>query len=232
MLPLWQRITGPFREFGVGAGVLYLIDRLLRRISPRLALYAYEFMAQPISAGPQLPANLTKSLSFQDIDENHTDTKRMPVRPDVLAARFAQGARCLGAYRKGELLGYMWWCSGVYEEDEVRCTYALADRGHAVFDFDFYVFPEYRMGIAFLAVWHGANEVLHARGITCTFSRMTRFNLASRRAHTRLGARCIGRALFVQVANLQAMLSDIRPYISLSLAPETRPCLHLDARIS
>ena len=202
--------------------MLYTIDRLLRRLSPRLALYAYEFMAQPIVERSLLSANLSKNLSFIEIGEGHPDVQRMPARPEIKAARFAQGAKCLGAYRNGNLIGYMWWCREAYDEDEVRCTYVLADRERTVFDFDFYIFPEHRMGIAFLGVWHGANQVLRSHRIAYTFSRMTRFNLASRRAHTRLGARCVGRALFLQMGAVQAMLADMRPYVSLSLTRATR----------
>lgn len=220
--PLWQRIASPFRNFGAVAGMLYVIDRLLRRLSPRLALYVYEFMAQPIVERALLSANLAKNLSFIDIEAGHPDVQRMPARPEIKAARFAQGAKCLGAYRKGNLIGYMWWCREAYDEDEVRCTYVLADRVRTVFDFDFYIFPDHRMGTAFLGVWHGANQLLRSHGIAYTFSRMTRFNLASRRAHTRLGARCVGRALFLQMGGVQAMLADMRPYVALSLTRSTR----------
>ena len=225
--PLWQRISKPFKEFGLVAGALYSIDWLLRKLSPRLALHVYEIMAQPIADHPLLPANLAKGLTFHEIGSAHPDIHRMPARPEVKTARFAQGARCLGAYRKGELIGYMWWCRDVYEEDEVRCTYVLADPDQSVFDFDFYVLPERRMGISFLAVWQGANQEFHSRGVTYTFSRMTRFNLASRRAHMRLGARRVGRALFLKIATVQVMLADMRPYVGISLTRESRTRLHV-----
>lgn len=54
------------------------------------------------------------------------------------------------------------------------------------------------MGTAFLAVSHGLNQYLHERGIVQTYSRMTRFNLPSRRAHARLGSACVGRAVFLR----------------------------------
>ena len=34
-----RRITGPFREFGWAAGSLYLVGRLLGRLSPNLGLH-------------------------------------------------------------------------------------------------------------------------------------------------------------------------------------------------
>ena len=46
---MWSKLAGPFREFGFFAGLLYAIDRVLRRLSPNLRLYAYELMVQPIT---------------------------------------------------------------------------------------------------------------------------------------------------------------------------------------
>ena len=191
---MWRRIVGPFREFGFAAGALYALDRVLRRISPRLGLFAYEFMVQPITGKPLLPANLAKNLTFIEIGRGHPDIGLMPARTDIKASRFDQGAVCLGAYRKNKLIGYLWFCSHGYEEDEVRCTYELSQPQTSVFDFDLYVMPEHRMGIGFMAIWHGANAYLHERGVRYTFSRLTRSNLASRRSHAHLGWECVARA--------------------------------------
>ncbi len=215
-LTLAQRLAAPFREFGPGAGTLYLIDRLLRRLSQRFALQVYEIMAQPVSATPLLPPHRAQNLAFAEIRPDHPDLVRMPVPAGVLAARFEQGARCLAGYRAGKMIGYLWWSRDRYDEDEVRCTYVLADRDRSVFDFDFYIFPEHRMGTGFLALWQGANELLSREGSTYTFSRMTRFNLASRRAHSRLGARCVGRATFLVLGGIQLMVSSLRPYGSIT----------------
>ena len=150
MSDLLQRLRAPFREFGWAAGTLYMVDRALRSISPRLGLYAYEFMVQPIGGRPLLPPNLARHLSFEEIGPGHPDIAQMPARDDIKARRFEQGARCLGAYRKGQLIGYLWYAMGRYEEDEVRCDYVLVDEAASVFDFDLYVMPQHRLGIGFL----------------------------------------------------------------------------------
>ncbi len=116
-------------------------------------------------------------------------------------------------------MGYVWFCFRTYVEDEVRCIYELTDPVHSVFDFDLYVMPEYRMGIGFMAIWHGANAYLHERGIKYTFSRLTRFNLASRRSHAHLGWKCAARVIFLQAWRIEAMLANIFPYIAITWAP-------------
>ena len=227
-----RRVLAPFREFGLAAGAVYLADRALRALSPRCGLYCYELMAQPVPAGPLLPARRTAALQFVEIGRGDADVARMPARPEIKAQRYEQGARCLGVRRGGELIGYLWLAFGRHEEDEVRCTYELAEPARSAFDFDLYLFPEHRQGTAFAAVWQGANDFLRRQGIDTSFSRMTRFNLASRRAHARLGARCIGRALFLQLGVLEAMAATLPPYLALSVASSQRVRLRLQRPVA
>ena len=134
---LLTRLASPFREFGWAAGTAYFIDRALRKLSPNLGLYVYEFMVQPIGGKPLLPPNLSRNLSFQEILKGDPAIADMPAREDIKARRFEQGARCLGAYRKGQLIGYLWYATGRYEEDEVRCDYVLVDNAASIFDLTF-----------------------------------------------------------------------------------------------
>jgi hypothetical protein len=224
---LLERFVSPFREFGWAAGSLYLVDRVLGRLSPSLGLLFYEFMVQPIRRAPLLPANLSKNLEVRPILEGSLDVEQMEARPEIKAARFRHGARCLGVYRKGDLMGYLWYAQDRYREDEVRCDYLLSEPATSVFDFDLVVQPKYRMGLGFVGVWHGANELLSAQGVHHTFSRMTRFNLASRRAHLRLGARRIGRAIFLRAWGIEMMLGTLSPYVGLTMRPGQRVQLRM-----
>ena len=223
----WRRVASPFRDFGWGAGTLYALDRVLRRISPRLGLQVYEFMVQPIGGARLLPAGLSKNLSTREICEGDPEVAEMPALAHIKEQRFRQGARCLGVYRKGQLLGYSWYVRDRYEEDEVRCTYELADREASIFDFDLYVLPEHRMGIAFLAVWHAMNETLAPQGVRYTFSRLTRFNVASRRAHAHLGWKQAGSAVFLRAWALEIMAASMAPWIGVTWKRSQRIVLHL-----
>jgi hypothetical protein len=224
---LWARACSPFREFGAGAGSLYVIDRVLRRVSPSLGLQVYEFMVQPIGTTRLLPPGLSKNLVAEEIGQGHPAVAEMPARADIKQARFEHGARCLGVYRKGQLLGYSWFTRDRYEEDEVRCTYLLEDRAASIFDFDLYVLPQYRLGIGFLGVWHMMNETLAPQGVRYTFSRLTRFNLASRRAHAHLGWKRVGSAVFVQAWRTELMLATMAPWVALTWKPGQRVQLRL-----
>jgi len=223
------RLIGPIQEFGLGAGFLYLIGRALQAISPRLNLYVYELMVQPIPDAPLLPERLSKGMEIREIKRGDPEIDLMPARPEIKASRFEQGAICLGAYRKGFLIGYLWLCFDGYEEDEVRCRYLLSPPRNAVFDFDLYIFPEHRMGLGFVGIWNGVNEYLRIRGIDFTFSRLTRFNLPSRRAHAHLGWKKVADAVFFQAWSLEIMFATIAPFVSASVRKGGRIELRLSA---
>ena len=222
-----SKVTTLFRQFGFGGGLLYLVNRAMQAVSSQLGLYAYEFMAQPIPSKPIVPPHLVKSFTFREIPRGHPDIARMPARTDIKESRFEQGAMCLGTYRGDDLVGYIWLCFDRYREDEVRCDYHLADAAHSVFDFDLYILPQHRMGLGFMAIWHGANQFLHARGVTYTFSRLSRLNTASKRSHAHLKWRRIGQALVLKAWKAELMVLDIAPYIAVSFSPSRRIALRL-----
>jgi len=222
-----KRLASPLREFGAGAGVLYILGRALQGFSPHVALRVYELMVQPIPDKPLLPERLRKGLEIREIRRGDADIGLMPARPEIKESRFAQGAVCLGAYRNGELIGYLWLCFDQYEEDEARCTYVLAPHGQAVFDFDLYIFPEHRMGLGFVGIWNGVNEYLRSRNIRFTFSRLTRFNLPSRRAHAHLGWKLVANVVFLQAWNLELMFATIWPFFHVSSRRRNRVTLRL-----
>ena len=224
---MMRKLISPFQEFGFFPGLLYAIDRTLYRLMPGLRLYFYHFMVQPIATTPLLPARLTRNLEIRPIQRGDSEIDLMPARAEIKESRFEQNATCLGAFRKGNLIGYMWFCFGTYEEDEVRCTYVLPPGDESVFDFDLYLFPKHRLGVGFTGIWNGANEYLRTRGIRFSFSRLSRFNLASKRAHDRLGWKLVGRAIFLKAGGVELMVATISPYIHLSVRKSNRVRLRL-----
>jgi len=216
-LNVLNKLMDPIREFGSWAGVLYIIDRAFARISPELRLFVYEIVVQPISNKPLIPSRWIKNLVFREIERGDPLLALMPARDDIKEQRYRQRAKCLGAFKQDKLIGYIWFANGSYEEDEVKCTFVVTPVGESVFDFDLYLFPEHRMGLGFVALWNGANEYLHGRGVKYTFSRLTRFNMASRRAHERLGSVRVGTTIFLRLWRLEFMFATIFPYLHLCL---------------
>ena len=230
ILQVWKRVAGIFREFGAIHGVLYAVDQVLRRLSPSCGVYPYEFYLQPIGDRPLLPPALLKTLSAERLAPGHALLAVVPVPQPVLAARFAHGAQAVVALRNAEPLGYAWWCKGTYQEQEVRCTFEVAASEAAVFDFDVYVLPAHRMGLGFMSVWHVFMEQLRDAGVTHSYSRISAFNLASRRAHARLGARVIGRAVFVRLGPLSLALTGRFPYARAALGDGCGLRMRLDTQ--
>jgi hypothetical protein len=226
---LRERIASTVREFGLWTGLLYGADRVLSRLCPRCRLFAYDLMVQPVPQEPLAPRRGSR-LQTRELPPTATELLRMPIRREVLQSRLEQGATCLGAFRGEEMIGYMWFCWRPYEEDEARCTYVFDPQSGAVFDFDLYLFPEHRMGMGFMALWNGANDYLRAHGVRATFSRVTRFNLASHRAHRHLGARRVGQAYFLQLGRFQGMVSTLAPYVHLSMRSNGRVRLRLNKK--
>lgn len=225
---IFRRILGPFREFGVLPGTAYVVNRLLRRLHPRVGLIWYDLMAQPVSDKPLLPAGLAKNLSFRELGADSPEVAQMAARAEVKASRFAQGATALCVFRKSELIGYIWFCSGRYVEDELRCVYVLARPERSVFDFDLVVMPDSRMGVGFAALWQCANQYLTSRGVGTSYSRVTRFNLASRRAHQRLGAARVGMLIALQIGPLEFMLASASGHSRASATLRRTPRIVLD----
>jgi hypothetical protein len=229
---VFERLLSPFREFGWFAGLLYCLDRMLGRISPKLHLFFYELVVQPIPEAPLLKGKLAEGFSYRRIMEGDSEIAVMPARPEIKESRFAQGTVCIGTFKKESLVGHVWLAFGTYEEDELRCTFVLPDAGQSCFDFDVYVMPEARMGLAFAAIWDGASQYLRSRGVKHSYSRVTRTNVASMRAHERLGSRGIGKLLGVRFGKVEVLLSNLSPYLHVSLSDESRMRLKLRALTS
>jgi hypothetical protein len=203
-------------ELGVIAGATYLLDRLLRLLSSRSGAYLYYLMMQPVGPNALLPERHSRHLECSEIVPGHPDLLRVAARDEIKVSRFVQGARCLGVYRKGHLIGSIWFCFGAYDEDEVRCTYDLSGVEPAAWDFDLHVFPEHRMGLGFAAIWHAAFEYLRTRGVERSYSRVTGANVASLRAHARLGSVRVGYVFFLQLVRIEVALASVAPYWALT----------------
>jgi GNAT superfamily N-acetyltransferase len=213
----------------VNAG-LYLCDRLLQRLSgARMFIQRYYLVAQAVDAPIRLPQRLGATFRVRSVDRHDPAALTFPRPPDVIAARYDQGSTCLALFRDDTMAGFIWLCEGPYEEDEVRCTFAPAPAGQVAWDYDFYIAPEHRNGVAFMKLWAAALEHLRGRGINWSASRISAFAPASMAAHGRLGAVRVGQAFFFVIFRLQLMVASVQPFLHVSLRMSSRPTLRVRA---
>ena len=204
----------------------YCLSRVLHRVG--VQLHKYDFMAQPVSteAWARGRGNKLRIALASTLAEGPQDCPRPRA---VLAGRIAQGAYALQAWRDEQLAGFIWLVHGSYLEDEVRVHYHLPS-ADSVWDFDVYVAPDFRLGPAYLRLWDEANALLRERQVRWSCSRISSFNVASRQAHKRLGARKVAGAMFLCAGNWQLCFASQAPYLHFSTNPASYVQLTLDTR--
>lgn len=220
---VWHRWILLVHELGALTALLYLVDRLLRRISSKCSFHDYHFVAQPLAAQPRLPPTRGKAFTFRLIQTPAPVLDSLDRPPAVISERFAQGAQCLVATKNDELVGCIWFIRRAYAEDEVRVDYVLPPNGQCVWDFDVFVTESERLGFLFAKQWDAFDALLWPQGVRYTVSRINAFNQRSIASHRSLGAQDCGRALFLRLGRFQWMLSNQRPFIAFG----GRPRLHI-----
>ena len=224
-----NRLREAVRMLGIGNTCLYVIARLLAAISGgRCRIVKYYFTAQPVV----FPRGDERSGSFvvEFADPDSPLLEQMGRPSNVLAARFAQGARCLAATANtGHLAGFLWFVVGPYEEDEIRAQFCPKPDRLSAWDFDVAIMPRYRMSRLFGYLWKCASAELARLGVCRTISRISAFNVGSLAAHRRLGAQIVGEATFICVGRWQLMRASLPPYWHLSSGAERRPTLEIGA---
>lgn len=212
-MSLLKRAKGYLQDYGWCVGLALAIHRLLTTFGPHCGLYWYRFYKQPLTGTPNLRSS--GALTYRWLPQYEEGLAVLP-RPEVnLRARFAQDVQCLTASKGDELRACAWFGFGRFEEDEVRCTFVLPE--DAVWDFDIYVVPQYRIGRVFLRTWQEANRKLSEEGFAKSFSRISVYNRNSVSSHEKLGASKVGGAMFLKLGNVQLMCSSFAPRLSLSL---------------
>jgi len=220
---VWQRLQRLVHELGAFTALLYMLDRLLRRVSLHSGFYYYRFLAQPLRGQPRLPPTRGSAFTFRLLQAPDPVLDTLDRPASEIAQRFAQGAQCLVATKNGVLEGCIWFIHHVYREDEVDADYWLPPGASCVWDFDVFVAPSQRLGFLFAKQWDVFDALLRPQGVHHTLSRINAFNQRSVASHRSLGAQDCGWALFLRLGSLQAMLSSQQPFMAWG----GRPALHL-----
>lgn len=218
-----MRYLQTIAEMGAGNAAWYAVARCLALAGCRL--HRYHFVAQRVA--PQAMRRATGSIAVRGVASVEELPAGYPRPREVVAARFRQGGVSIAAWKGTELAGILWYQFGAYQEDEVRARYCLPSP-HSCWDYDVFVQPHLRLGVAFCRLWDEAHQRMLARGIQWTCSRISAFNPGSLRAHRRIGAVVLGSASFFVVGRWQLMLADCPPYIHLSGTPSSYPRFTFD----
>ncbi|MET0323524.1 MAG: hypothetical protein ABW069_22630 [Duganella sp.] len=221
-----RQFTRTVAQLGWCDTALYWLARRMAHASAgRWTIYRYRYVAQ------YLGDTCLPGRRGADIDIRFHDAQAplpgCPRPAPVIAARHAQGAQCLAAWRQRHLAGMLWLIDHGYQEDEVRARYRLASP-HACWDFDVWVHPDERLGLTFARLWDTARQHLRARGVRWSCSRISAFNPASLRAHAALGIVPLGSALFVRCGSWQWMFASMAPRFHLSRSPASFPLMTFD----
>ncbi len=222
----WATLQALAADAGRGAAALYLLHRLLQALHiGRVVPYA--LVAQPIGAAAQAALRADPATLVRRIGPDDPLAAALPRPAAVLQARWQAGAECHACTVKGLFAGTIWIQRRLYDEDEVRCRFRLASPADSVWDFDVYVEPRYRLGRTMARMWQAVDAELAAQGVRWSFSRISRFNGASLRAHARLGAVTVATALFIVLGPLQLAWLPGRRWPRAGLGKAQGPVLDL-----
>lgn len=216
------------KTLGPCTATCYAVARLLEIATRgKWRLIGYRFVAQPVPDVVGAAPARTGAIQLRYLHADDPLVAQFPRPADVIARRFRDGAHCLAAIKGDRLVGFLWFKEREYLEDEVRSRYRF-DPTTAVWDFDVYIDPDFRLGRLFARLWEFAHRELRARGYRWTLSRISAFNAASLAAHARLGARRIGSALFFVAGRVQVSFVTRSPYLHIGWRDDMRPALFLD----
>lgn len=204
----WQSLVVEFG--GQGIAFLYVLHRLLGRISRgRAGIVPYRLVAQPIGNPALASVRLDSSTVVRRITPDDPVIASFPRPREVIERRFADGSECYVAFVRGDFAGHIWIARGRYAEDEIRCTYRIANPSTGLWDYDVYVQPAHRLGRTLSRLWKAVDDALAAEGAAWSFSRINRFNPQSIRSHERLGALAVGDLVVLQLAGVQLSLRRV-----------------------
>ena len=204
---LTSRLHHAIREYGAANMLLFALHRFLRRFRHDAVFERLYIVDQSVPPVPPFPPRRGAQLEVRSIAPSDPALEMFARDPCDLAERYVQSASCLGVFREGVLLGWLWLVPGVFQNFEHPLTFNMRPADSTAWDFDVYVRPEARLSAAFARLWDAAFQALRDIGVTHTLSAISAYNPASLRAHGRLGSRAIGSILIIRLGRFQAVCS-------------------------
>ncbi len=229
-MPRLKGLRADIRRMGVVGWMLYAADRLLDRATRGHArLWAFRFYAQPVPTRPMLSPSASKKLRVGRLAPDEIDPLRFERPAGAIEERFAAGSTCIAALDAQELAGFMWLHFGTLQERLVACDFEPIPTGQTCWDYDFEVLPRFRLGRTFARLWDEAYKLLRDRGVAASVSWIAFPNLASQRAHARMGAQRVGWLIVLDVYGYKFSAQSNRPFARIT--PPTRR-LHVQVNVT
>lgn len=208
------RLRSEAREMGWLGWTAYALDRTLARISRgKMRLWALAFYVQPVPRKPMLAPARNAKLRVGLVCAGELPASAFMRPPAAIDSRFREGSVCVAARSDGNLAGYMWLHSGRLRERMFACDFEALPTGRACWDYDFEIFPRYRLARTFARLWDEAFRLLRERGIENTVSWIHCSNLPSRRAHERMGAHQAGWLILLDIFGYRFGLQSNTPFL-------------------
>lgn len=199
---------------GRSGWVMDRFDRLLARLSRnRVRLWALCLYLQPVPQQPLLYSHKDRSVAVGMVGPDEMPATLFTRPRSAIESRFRDGSICIAARCGSELAGHMWLQFGRLRERMFECDFEALPAGRTCWDYDFEVMPRYRLGRTFVRLWDEAFRLLRERGIEWTASWIHWSNLASRRAHERIGARRVGWLVLLDIVGYKIALCSSRPFL-------------------
>ena len=224
-----EEFRADIRAMGLAGWFLYGVDRALNRISRgRMRLWAFWFYAQTIPPRPLLVANRSGKIQVGPLADGAIDLALFDRPPGAIEERFAAGSVCIAVIDGEKLAGFMWLHFGKFREYMLECDFEPLPPALACWDFDLEISPEYRLGRTFARLWDEANRLLRERGVAVSVSWVKVGNLASQRAHQRMGALRLGWLAVLDLFGLKLAARSAWPFMAIAL-PGRRLSIQVDA---
>lgn len=207
------------RQMGVVPWALYALDRALDRLSKgRARLWSFRFFAQPVPSADLVNTPSSGKSRFAVLEPGEIPASLFGRPSGAIEERFRGGSTCIAALNGNELSGFMWLQFGALRERLVACDFEPLPANLTCWDYDLEVLPRYRLGRTFARLWDEAFRVLRKRGVQATVSWIAFSNVASRRAHERMGARQVGWLVVLDLFGFKFAAQSTAPFVMFSPA--------------
>jgi len=226
---MFNKLKKSLKESGWLVTIAYSVHLLLQKLGADSGLFFYYLYSQPIKKAKEPErVEARQVFCFEWLEEFDDRVLSIPRPEGVLRERFRQGSKCLLATRESAVVACAWFAFDRYHEDEAVCTYDFSADAKAIWDFDVFVFPEYRLGRLFMRLWQKASADLANEGYEKSLSRITAYNRRSISSHERMGAKKVGRIVFLKIGSFQLGFHPLSPWISLYWPSRAKPVVHFE----